>query len=144
MNGTKVVIRRKENAKARKILYFMGVPRQYHLYLVLKDDFEFCPEPMDNDNEIILEDYKNVVVEMTPIQIGTTHMRKLDYAKQVLGKAPDKTEQPDRELQLNKYIWHNVLAHKSTELINAIGGFARDGKYILFEEEKADGSILVG
>ncbi len=145
MNGTKVVIRLKRvDGKSKKVLLFMGVPRAYHLFLALKDDIEFCPEGMDPDTDIVLEEYRNVTVEMTPVNIIPTHMRKLDHANNVIGKPPDEKEVQEEGVRVNKYTWYNVKRHQFEQLMIDIGGFVRGNKYILFEEERPDGSILVG
>lgn len=138
MLGTKVVIRLKENPKARKVIFFLGKPQQYHLYLLLKEDTEFCPCPMDNDSDYIKSEYDNVIIETIPIEIQSTMQRKMDYAKDFLKKVADEIIPQTEGSLSNKFIWHNIVAHKANELIVAIGGYylSKEKKYILFEEEK--------
>lgn len=138
MLGTKVVIRLKSDQKKKKVLFFLGKPQQYHLYLLLKNDDEFCPCPLDNDSDFIKGEYDNVLLEMSPIEINSTMQRKIDYAKDILKKSADEIVPQTEGIDVKRYTWLHVSAPKANELIIAIGGYyiAKDKKYILFEEDK--------
>lgn len=130
MDGTRVVVKNKTTGK-KKVLYYLGVPQQFQIYLALKDNLEFCPDPIDNDADFVQEEYDNVTIEMQPIDIMMTSYKKKDYAYQVLGKIADDVQREDDIF--STFIWKDVPRYKAEELIAAVGGIVKGDNYLLVD-----------
>jgi hypothetical protein len=99
--------------------------------LCLQHSAEFCPDPIDNDSDEILNEYDNVTVQIHSINLNTTDVSRKEYATDFFNKDFDDVF-PVLEGTF-QYVWKNVPRYRAEQLVAAIGGIVKGENYILID-----------